>query len=996
MNSVERLTDAFYAWEAGGRGWQVSTEPVRLEPVCRPYLRPQFNGPAIDDGRRPTWISGWIDRWTKRSVRSDNERAAEWGAPVSLVAESRETEWREFDIYAPAELRTTAAMAEAWLRGLGNCRFPVSFELWGSRGVSLHLACDSTDAALAIGQAKAFFPGLSCRESSGALEERWQEGGKEWLAVEFGLGREFMVPLNRNWDGPDPLTALLGALASLPAGTFGLVQILFEPVRGAWAENILRSVTTPAGDPFFADAPEISDLAREKIVSPLYAVALRVAAGSSEPEAAWDAIRCISAGLGIFGAPHLNELVPLSAEDADAVADDVRRRITHRSGMIWSAAELAALVHPPDRSVEIAGLRRELIEEPSAPAEILRTGATLGETVHRGEKVPARLPVETRLKHVHVIGSSGTGKSTLMVRLILQDIEAGEGVGVIDPHGDLVDEVLARLPAGRLDDVVLFDPADEDYLVGWNILGANSLAEKEMLSSDLVAVFKRLSTSWGDQMTAVLGNAILAFLESDRGGTLVELRRFLVDEAFREQFLRTVRDPEAVSFWQQEFPLLVGKKPQAPILTRLDTFLRSRLVRAAVTELARPLDFRAMVDRRGIFLGRLSQGAIGQENAALLGALVVSKFHQVSLTRQDQTAANRRPFFLYVDEFQDVATPSMATLFSGVRKYHLGLTVAHQDLYQLHTKVPEVERAVLANAYTRICFRVAEDDARRLEKGLSGLIADDLMNLRTGEALCRVGRKEDVFRIRTSRLAVCEHADQLRARRRQHSLRLHGRLRSIAATPPSIQPLSDPIRTGQVESSLPAVVTPPSVPDSTRRSLERTDRKREFGRGGPEHKYLQELIRQWGQERGFRATVEHVLPNGGRVDVLLEREGLAVACEVAMTTTIEREIGNALKCLAGEFDFVVMTSMRKPFLKQLKEALRTQLSEGELRLKFLAPEELSVFLDEVAAPPSTDRVAGYAVRVRYRRGEKNEIESRKRAIADIMVQSLRHLKGTGS
>jgi hypothetical protein len=401
--------------------------------------------------------------------------------------------------------------------------------------------------------------------------------------------------------------------------------------------------------------------------------------------------------------------------------------------------------------VQVAGLRRSLPEEKAAPREVLGEGIIIGETSHQGQTVLARLPIEARLKHLHVVGASGTGKSTLLVNLILQDIEAGKGVGVIDPHGDLVDEVLKRLPTKRSDDVILFDPAHDGYVVGWNILHAHSPTEKEMLASDLVAIFRRLSTSWGDQMTAVMGNAIQTFLESERGGTLLDLRRFLVDDEFREEFLGTVHDSDTVSFWRREFPLLVGKKPQAPVLTRLDTFLRSRLVRDAVTEKEKPLDFRGIVDRGAVFLARLSQGAIGQENASLLGALLVSKFHQVSLMRQDQAAAARRPFFLYVDEFQDVATPSMATLFSGVRKYHLGVTVAHQDLFQLHAKVPEVERAVLANAYTRICFRVTEDDARRLERGLGGFVADDLMNLKTGQAICRIGRKEDVFQVRTRR-----------------------------------------------------------------------------------------------------------------------------------------------------------------------------------------------------------------------------------------------------
>src|SRR5262249_25939822 len=160
-----------------------------------------------------------------------------------------------------------------------------------------------------------------------------------------------------------------------------------------------------------------------------------------------------------------------------------------------------------------------------------------------------------------------------------------------------------------------------------------------------------------------------------------------------------------------------------------------------------------IMDSRRIFLARLSEGAIGKENSGLLGALLVSKIHQVGLTRQDLAESTRTPFYIYIDEFHELVTPSMAALFSGIRKYRLGVTVAHHDLYQLHAEAPEVERAIMTNAYTRISFQVSEEDARKLERGFGTFTADDLTNLRTGEAIGRVGRKDDVFRLHTPRLS---------------------------------------------------------------------------------------------------------------------------------------------------------------------------------------------------------------------------------------------------
>ena len=214
-------------------------------------------------------------------------------------------------------------------------------------------------------------------------------------------------------------------------------------------------------------------------------------------------------------------------------------------------------------------------------------------------------------------------------------------------------------------------------------------------------------------MTSVLGNAVLAFLESEQGGTLADLRRFLIEPDFRKSVLKNVRDPEVVYYWQKEFPLLSGK-PQGPLLTRLDTFLRPKLIRYMVVQKENKLDFRNIMDEGKIFLAKLAQGAIGEENAYLLGTLIVSKLNQLVLSRQEQKESERRNFYLYIDEFQNFITPSMASILSGARKYRLGLILAHQDLRQLSSEDTQVTSSVISNPYTRICFRLGDFDARKL------------------------------------------------------------------------------------------------------------------------------------------------------------------------------------------------------------------------------------------------------------------------------------------
>jgi len=247
---------------------------------------------------------------------------------------------------------------------------------------------------------------------------------------------------------------------------------------------------------------------------------------------------------------------------------------------------------------------------------------------------------------------------------------------------------VGRIPEERLRDAILFDPADAEHPLAWNILEAHSELERTLLAADLVGIFRRFSTSWGDQMTSVLGNAVLVLLESP-GSTLLDLREFLVDRPTRERLLAAVDDPYLTSYFRHEFQLAAGKSVGA-ILTRLDGFLRSKTVRQIVGARESRLDLRAVVDRGQIFLARLSQGAIGEENAALLGSLLVSKFHQITMSRQEMKREERRPFFLYADECQEVATASMAQLLAGARKYGLGLTLA-QTFVQQHQGMIECE-----------------------------------------------------------------------------------------------------------------------------------------------------------------------------------------------------------------------------------------------------------------------------------------------------------------
>jgi hypothetical protein len=984
----ERLTEQFYTWELRGRGWQEFAYPVALEPPYVPFPG-YFLPPIKDDGHRPSFLGRLI--------------APARPEPELPQIEEPDVETFETDepliecvVSLPREEAVKGESAERFLLALSGAELPLAFEVVGLPDqIRVQLVSRAPDAGLLANQLRAFFPEVSISGEPQGLRETWTSAAGETILVHFGLAREFMLPLHsfRSLD-PDPLLPIFGALSELEPGEAGLVQLVFQRVREEWAASIMRAVVSGRGEPFFSDYPELTSMAREKISRPLYAACLRVAAKSGEKTGAWRIVRDLAGALTHFGDPTGNELLPLAADEGEEAREQVFERVSRRPGMILGSDELAALTHLPSATVKVPKLLREIRRSKAAPALSQGAGILLGENLHHGKTLAVRLPPELRLRHLHVIGASGSGKSTLLVDLIMQDIEEGRGVGVLDPHGDLVDEIAGRLPAERVADAILFDPADTAFPVAWNILEAHSELERTLLASDLVGIFRRFSTSWGDQMISVLGNAVLVLLENP-GSTLLDLREFLVDKQTRERLLQAVDDPYLLSYFRHEFQLAAGKSVGA-ILARLDGFLRSKTVRQILGARESRLDLRSVVDQGQIFLARLSQGAIGEENAALLGSLLVSKFHQITMSRQQVKREERRPFFLYADECQEVATASMAQLLAGARKYGLGLVLAHQDLRQLEGKAPEVASALLGNAGTRIAFRVGDRDAKALSEGLSFFGPADLMSLRVGEAIARIDNSQGDCNLKTellpavARETATERREAITARSRErYAVRREEPQRrepaSGASSPPAAEP--EPRRAPE-----PAPAAPPSLPPTRERKPSPTA-PAPLGRGGPEHQYLQELVKRWAEAKGYRATVEEPLPSGGKVDVALRREGHTLACEISVTTGAEHETANVEKCLASGFDEVVLLSLHRGTLGKVRQAVEAKVPEKDrARLHFMSPEEFFTFLDAPEPEAKETTVGGYKVKVKYRPAEGDAAARKSKAVSEILLKSLKRMK----
>jgi hypothetical protein len=947
----EQFSEQFRRWELRGRGWQVFDEPVHPEPPFVPFRGHYLpETPAVDDGLRPTLLSSLYRKLTSPRpepppVIPEPEEEPE---PQSLVRERP----IELQTSLPADLDIGRDAFEQFLRNLALCREPVAFELLGIAGrVSVQFVAGQHDAPQVRRQLQAYFPDANFQTKEDALEQAWGTcKGEEMLACEFGLAREFMFPLASG--KLDPFIGMVGALSELSSGDFGLFQILFQPTQEPWADNILRSVTHADGKPFFVNQPELAGAAENKIKLPLYAAVVRIATKGETHERALQIACDMASSLRVFAQPQGNELIPLENDEQyplDEHIEDVIRRQSRRSGMLLNSDELIGFVHLPSSAVRSPAMARDAGKTKAAPAIVRNAaGLLLGTNVHNGESNAIRLTTEQRVRHTHIIGATGTGKSTLLFNLIRQDIENRQGVGVLDPSGDLIDRILDIIPDSRMDDVVLVNPYDTDFPIAFNILQAHSEDEKNILASDLVSMFRRLSTSWGDQMDVVMRNAIRAFLESSTGGTLADLQSFLIDEDFRKQFLDTVSDEGVLDFWRRVFPRLSGGKSIGSVLTRLHMFLDQKPFRLMVTQRENRLDFADIMDTGKIFLAKLPEGLMGAEDSYMLGTLLVSKFQQTAMARQAQAASDRPDFWLYIDEFDNFITPSMAWILSKTRKYRLGLTLAHHELHQLHEDA-KVASAVMSNPATRIVFRVGDDDAKKLAEGFSFFEAQDFKNLADGQAICRVERSDFDFNLS---VPLPQKADETEAAKRREKIITLSRAKygtpraqSKAVTPEPLASGKPSPKPAKVETPLATEPISATPPPTTIPQVSEPPKPAEVPKPAESERAIKDIIIPEAESLDYTVREEITIPGHGRPDLILTRGKRSLVCEINATTRPETEADHIRLRLKAGFPYVAVVSLNRRSLQLIETAyLRLGADADISKVGFYIPEEFKAQL----------------------------------------------------
>ncbi len=420
------------------------------------------------------------------------------------------------------------------------------------------------------------------------------------------------------------------------------------------------------------------------------------------------------------------------------------RVFNEKYAMILNTEEIASIFHFPTAQTTTPKINYLKSKTAPPPSKLPDEGLLLGFNAYRGVKTDIRLTQNARRRHLYTIGQTGTGKSNFLKELAKQDVREGRGVCIIDPHGDFADDVLGAVPKERAEDVIYFDPADSGRPFGLNMVEFNTPEQKGFVVNEMINIFDKLydlKATGGPMFEQYMRNAMLLVMEDpESGSTLMEIPKVLSDESFRRMKLRKCSNPVVRDFWVKEAEKAGGEaslQNMVPYITsKLTPFVANDLMRPIIAQQKSTIDFRDAMDNEKILIVNLSKGKIGEINAQLLGMIIIGKILMAALARVDMPEEERKDFYLYIDEFQNVTTDSIAQILSEARKYRLSLTIAHQFIGQLSE---EIAKAVFGNVGSMCAFRVGAEDAEQLEKQFAPeFSAADLMNVDNYNAFVKI------------------------------------------------------------------------------------------------------------------------------------------------------------------------------------------------------------------------------------------------------------------
>jgi len=480
------------------------------------------------------------------------------------------------------------------------------------------------------------------------------------------------------------------------------------------------------------------DAIQSKIQKQVFEVNVRVLASAEKESRADEILQHLLSAFSQFSMSAINSLEPKQVykkELRKLIYDFSFRNFDQKQSNILNLEELASVYHFPTHFIETPYIKSTKSTVSAPPSDLPKTGSSLiGKVLFRGdEKKVYFANREDRRRHFYIIGQTGTGKTSLMRDMIRQDIENGEGVAVIDPHGDLIEDTLANIPKERIDDVVLFEPFDLERPCGLNMLEYDTPEQKDFAVQEMIAIFMKLFPPEiiGPMFEHYMRNAMLALMaDKNNPGTLVEVPKMFTDPNFLQERMKNVADPIVRNFWLKEWGATTGSTRSdmlGYVVSKLGRFIENEMMRNIMGQSHSGFDLSKIMDEKKIFLANLSKGLTGEVNSSLLGLILVSKMQMAAMKRARISEKERTDFYLYIDEFQNFTTDSIATILSEARKYKLNLIMAHQYMPQLKQ---EIRDAVLGNVGTMGSFRIGAEDAENLEKQFLPTFSKyDLVNL---------------------------------------------------------------------------------------------------------------------------------------------------------------------------------------------------------------------------------------------------------------------------